>query len=229
MKKIIKTLVELTGYTISKSDKARNKAFHVENAFVHNSQKRTNDFYANKKLVKDFISQERMALFTEIIDLIKKQNITLKNKTIGDFGCGTGHFLAKLSEQESMSTYSGFEFSQEAICRAKEFFPSINFQQQNIYEPVNAPAMDLSFCLEVLEHMEYPERAIDTITKATKKKGAIILTVPNGRKDTFEGHIHFWSPESWALFCRKLFPKAQLHFDTLSEDQFLMTIVTLWA
>ena len=27
-----------------------------------------------------------------------------------------------------------------------------------------------------------------------------MITVPNGRIDTFEGHINFWSPESWKVF-----------------------------
>ena len=29
-----------------------------------------------------------------------------------------------------------------------------------------------------------------------------MITVPNGRIDTFEGHINFWSPESWNIFIR---------------------------
>ena len=30
--------------------------------------------------------------------------------------------------------------------------------------------------------------------------GILLVTVPNGRIDTFAGHINFWSPESWDIF-----------------------------
>jgi len=33
-----------------------------------------------------------------------------------------------------------------------------------------------------------------------KDKGILLITVPNGRNDTFAGHINFWSPESWDVF-----------------------------
>ena len=35
------------------------------------------------------------------------------------------------------------------------------------------------------------------------KEGVLILTVPNGKIDTFMGHINFWSPESWAIFLKE--------------------------
>lgn len=30
----------------------------------------------------------------------------------------------------------------------------------------------------------------------------ILITVPNGRTDQYEGHINFWSPESWEVFIK---------------------------
>jgi hypothetical protein len=31
-------------------------------------------------------------------------------------------------------------------------------------------------------------------------EGVLVVTVPDGRNDTFLGHINFWSPESWKIF-----------------------------
>lgn len=36
------------------------------------------------------------------------------------------------------------------------------------------------------------------------KSGIALVTVPDGRIDTFEGHINFWSPESWEVFVKDL-------------------------
>lgn len=54
-----------------------------------------------------------------------------------------------------------------------------------------------------------------------RSNGTLIFTVPDGRLNTqsagklredgssYWGHIHFWSPESWALFLKDQFPVAK--------------------
>ena len=59
---------------------------------------------------------------------------------------------------------------------------------------------DIVFCTEVLEHLLYPHIALQNIIHLSQDSGVIMITVPNGRIDTFEGHINFWSPESWKVF-----------------------------
>lgn len=54
--------------------------------------------------------------------------------------------------------------------------------------------------MEVLEHLEYPDRALQTLTGALRPGGTLLLTVPQGRIDRSRYHINFWSPESWKLF-----------------------------
>lgn len=44
----------------------------------------------------------------------------------------------------------------------------------------------------------YPSRALINVLNATKHK--CLLTVPNDRTDTYEGHINFWSEESLGSF-----------------------------
>jgi len=53
---------------------------------------------------------------------------------------------------------------------------------------------------EVLEHILHPVTAFRNLLEIVMAKGILLITVPNGRYETFSGHINFWSPESWDVF-----------------------------
>jgi hypothetical protein len=55
----------------------------------------------------------------------------------------------------------------------------------------------------VLEHLLYPGKALLNLVSAIKPGGGLLITVPDGRKDTYSGHINFWSPESWQIFIQE--------------------------
>ncbi len=56
----------------------------------------------------------------------------------------------------------------------------------------------------------YPEVALKNIIDMMGKDSACLITVPNGRLDQYEGHINFWSPESWEVFIKS--NSGGLHF-----------------
>jgi 2-polyprenyl-3-methyl-5-hydroxy-6-metoxy-1,4-benzoquinol methylase len=69
----------------------------------------------------------------------------------------------------------------------------------DIYDSLNNP-YDIIICTEVLEHLEYPEESLKNMLLSLNNGGKLIISVPDGRKDTFFGHINFWSPESFKIF-----------------------------
>jgi len=58
----------------------------------------------------------------------------------------------------------------------KDFRPHILGDAQNI--PVKASSIDCVKCAELLEHVEYPARVIDEISRILKPGGALILSTP---------------------------------------------------
>ncbi|NJO89907.1 MAG: class I SAM-dependent methyltransferase [Chloroflexia bacterium] len=78
-------------------------------------------------------------------------------------------------------------------------FPNTNYIYKNLNETPDEQ-FDFIFCTEVLEHILHPHIPFKNLLKMMKEKSGLLITVPNGREDTYAGHINFWSPESWNAF-----------------------------
>lgn len=142
------------------------------------------------------------SFFIEKIFPIIKKNIDDYDLRILDVGCGSGVLVNKLINEKICNFVYGCDFSEEKINKCKEFYNFNNFFVHNIYDPLN-DFYDVIICTEVLEHLEYPEEAIENLLRSIKVTGKLIISVPDGRKDSFLGHIHFWSPESFRIFINK--------------------------
>lgn len=179
----------------------------LSNATSYNSQANTDLFYADEKLVGAYISAERISFYKEIIQVIEQQ-LDFKNiHSIADISAGTGHLLKLFREKQGDKQYVGFEYSSKALEVCKKTCPDITFAQHDLYKGMDK-TFDLLLCVDTLEHLEYPEKAINNMLNMTNPNGCILIAVPNGRYDTFEGHIHYWSPESLVLFLKQLNPPA---------------------
>ena len=152
-----------------------------------------------------------------MVALIKRKIKFSESQTIADVGCGTGHLLHYLREQAEFGKATGFDFSPEAIKIAKGLFPSFDFYEFDIYT-VKDQKFDTVLCTEVIEHLLYPDVAVSNLLTMVKPGGSLLLTVPNGRTDTFEGHINFWSPESWEVFVTKSASGNRIETGTIQKD-----------
>lgn len=171
----------------------------IISALQHNTKESMHAFYADPQKIKEYLGTERKEFYNSIIIFLKKKNYDLSMKEIADIGCGTGHLLLYISNEFLPLTLTGFEYADSALEIAKKILPSANFHYYNIYEE-SVQQFDFVFCTEVLEHLQYPDKALKNLMKMVKPGGVLFLTVPNGRKDTYDGHINFWSPESWDVF-----------------------------
>ena len=73
----------------------------------------------------------------------------------------------------------GLDFLDRAIQLGKNHPPELSLKQGNIYElPYEDNSFDVVLCLEVLEHLEYPERALKAELQRVARKYCIV-SVPN--------------------------------------------------
>ena len=170
---------------------------------AHNSADSMEAYYADRSKARTAFLENRHRFFREILELAAGQGVEVGERSVADAGCGTGELLAYLAEGDAPpKDLTGYEYVDSARALAQTACPAAAIASLDLYEGV-AAQHDVVFCLEVLEHLEYPERALETLRKMTREGGALIVTVPDGRYDTYGGHSNFWSPTSWRRFLER--------------------------
>lgn len=167
-----------------------------------NYQKHTSKNPIQKFLINNF--------YETLLKLVFKLNI----ETILDAGCGEGFTLTRLKKEGVGKHLEGVDYSLNAISLGKKNYPSLSLKQGDIYNlPYSDNSFDLVICSEVLEHLKYPEKALEEIVRVSKKY--CLLSVPNeplfmisnflrGKNLSRWGndieHINHWSKSSFEKF-----------------------------
>ncbi len=105
--------------------------------------------------------------------------ITSVSGDILDIGCHSGLFTKRIHGKLLPNKIYGVDVSKVAIGRAKKRIPSGYFQiadAQNL--PFENNTFAAVFCLEVLEHVDYPQKVLSEIKRVLKKGGYSVLLVP---------------------------------------------------
>lgn len=171
-------------------------------------------YWANPRNARDYLTDKRLLFFHELIDLCLARGIRFEDSRVADVGSGTGYLLRLLGQRFKNVRLEGFDPDSDITTLARWLCPEATF-----YDTANmqtkAKGATVLFCTEVLEHLVDPEVALRSLLGLVDGTGWLVLTVPDGRTDTFPpgplrnagdayvGHINFWSPESWQLFIRR--------------------------
>ena len=209
---IIKRFLANFGLEIYKIGDTRNKWENMPDDFALtiNSPLAINEWYSINKHIDDYLSKDRIIFYNELISLTVKQGIVFKNKAILDVGCGSGALLNEINKKYHDCDLTGIDLSRTAIEYARKKMPGILFEVKDIFQSSTEKKYDIIFCAEVLEHLLNPALALKKLSSLISNDGVLILTVPDGRKDTYIGHINFWSPENWPSFLNSQLPNYKI-------------------
>ncbi|OGH09014.1 MAG: hypothetical protein A2152_01985 [Candidatus Levybacteria bacterium RBG_16_35_6] len=128
--------------------------------------------------------------------------------SILDVGCGEGFTLKRLKQKAIGNKFTGVDSSKEAITLGKKENPNLDLRVGDIYNlKFKDNSFDLVLCMEVLEHLKEPEKALAELKRTSKKY--LLLSVPNEPwfylfnytqwgKDI--GHINKWSARNFKKF-----------------------------
>jgi len=134
-------------------------------------------------------------------------------------GAGEGRSTNRLKQM--VLNLSASEYVDDLVLLAKKNNPELNIFQESIYKlKIDNNSVDLVFLLEVLEHLDYPEIALEEIKRKTKQY--LILGVPREPLWCFlnicrfkylrnfgntPGHLNHYSKKSLIKLIEKKFGK----------------------
>ena len=101
----------------------------------------------------------------------------IKGPHILDVGCGEGITLAKLIALFPVAEVLGVDLDPRNIEICQEH--QLPVQQASVYElPFGEESFDTCILMEVIEHLEQPEKAIAELARVTRPGGRIIVVYP---------------------------------------------------
>ena len=107
--------------------------------------------------------------------------VTLKGKKIIDVGCGDGVYTRELYQKTKPKKMYGVDSSKEAIKIANKIYDrykNLKFYYASLYNlPKQFEKFDLALVRGVIHHVDYPEKAIQSIAKVASE---ILILEPNG-------------------------------------------------
>lgn len=96
---------------------------------------------------------------------------------LADLGCGEGFFAESVAQLPSPPRYIGLELGADAIAAAHARDRRRTLVRADLLaSPLRAGWADMAVCLEVLEHLEQPQRAVTAIAEHTSDRA--IVSVP---------------------------------------------------
>lgn len=137
----------------------------------------------------------------------------LKGGKALEVGCGAGFSTKRLKKMlPSKVELEASEYVEQLLPDARKLNPGMRITAESVYELKRKDeSLDLVFLLEVLEHLDYPETALQELSRVVKPGGYLILGVPREPlwrvlnmarlkylKDfgNTTGHLNHWSKKS---------------------------------
>jgi SAM-dependent methyltransferase len=155
--------------------------------------------WSNPEWLAQYLSPERKDFYHEVITLLP-----VRFSSLLDAGCGCGYLLRLLSTSgvsEHSPKFIGLDISGSAARIATQMCPEASILQGSLDRiPLADDAVDLAVCIEVLEHLLEPRRALEQMIRVLRPKGHLLITVPDGDLDRWEGHNNFWSEAGFREF-----------------------------
>jgi len=161
--------------------------------------------------------------FRAVADLVAQSKVgTAGPARAIEIGCGEGFSTKRLADLLPGSVeLEASEYVAHMIAKAQANNPGMTVTEESIYELQHADnSYDLVFLLEVLEHLDFPDKGLQELLRVTKPGGYIVLGVPREplwcalnmarmkylkRFGNTPGHLNHWSTVGVKKYVEKHF------------------------
>lgn len=124
----------------------------------------------------------------------------LRSKMILDIGCFNGNFYNFLfNSGRDVKKFTGIDHSEKLISMAKNRFPRHEWIISDYSKlPFENNIFDIVTAMEILEHVDNPDKLIEEAFRVCKESGIVIVTVPN--RLLVDDQEHVWKYETSDIF-----------------------------
>jgi len=162
-----------------------------------NTREALTAFWGHPHIDEGYYTPARLEIYRAVADIALTLQKPGRNAIV-DVGCGDGEMLKTLQERfRGRAAMEGYDWAPTAIERARRKAPFASFGVADFMagdlDHLSLAGFDLVLCIEVLEHVQDTEKALDILCSLARHDGYVLLTVPNGAWDTWHGHVHRWT------------------------------------
>jgi 2-polyprenyl-3-methyl-5-hydroxy-6-metoxy-1,4-benzoquinol methylase len=174
--------------------------------------------WRNHGILIDYMSIGRLTAYHHAVKLAEDAGVALDEARVLDVGACAGGLLRVIQARFPRAQLSGIDYYQECVDVTRALLPDGDIAQGAIQDLAGMDrTWDVLFCTEVLEHIVDTETPIPSMLAKVAPGGALVVTVPNGRRDTssaqsssdgntYGGHVNFWSEQSWEFYLDRVAP-----------------------
>lgn len=166
--------------------------------------------------------------FRAVADLVSQSKVGSSGSALAiEIGCGEGFSTKRLAALLPASVeLEASEYVAHMIDKAQANNPGMTVTEESVYELHHADnSYDLVFLLEVLEHLDFPDKGLHELMRITKPGGYMVLGVPReplwcalnmarlkylNRFGNTPGHLNHWSTSGVKKYVEK-------HYGTVVE------------
>lgn len=157
-------------------------------------------------------------MYRNVRDLLSGEN--KPRMLVLDYGCGNG--VGSVILKRNGWEVQGVDSDSEAIAFANDSWGHIcYFKCENWCRPRSwwTRRYDAVVCLEVIEHVEEPQRLLENLRDATTRGGPLIVSTLNHNSQYRKnrGHIGKFTLDSFTELCQRVIPGAKIYDYTLKN------------
>lgn len=141
-----------------------------------------------------------------------KQEILENKLSICDAGCAEGQGTKLLHDFFKNSHVVGIDFSQEAINKAKNYYPEVSFSAQDVRQLDQS--YDIVFTSNTLEHFENPFEIAEQLMNKTNRY--FVMLVPFNELNRIKEHFFTFTTSSFPL---RLHSFSLIHFKEIDTSK----------
>lgn len=196
-------------------DTANTRARTAPNVTRQNTRRAYDRLYGSDRLLAEYLDESRLGFY----DSVACEAVRYEPRSVLDVGCGSGHLLRAVADRSALPLeLTGVDYSSGAVRRAATVVPEAELAVADLRSFTPGRTFDLVLCTEVLEHVDDSEGARAALSRFVRPGGAVIVTVPDGEQDDWQGHVNFWSLEEFRAF---LAPLGDVAVERLGDDVLL--------